>query len=127
MYDDRSQGFVITGDEQDAHELFQGLLDAIESDQAQVATAMEYDPLKLSEETETGAVGIFRKLGENAAIITSPVADEYSSPFCGTMTCRVENQKSKSPTRSTFFNNVTLYLPPIGNEQLSQFVVNFIH
>ena len=37
------------------------------------------------------------------------------------MTCRVENQapeSQSSPTRSTFFNNVTLYLPPRENQIL---------
>lgn len=39
--------------------------------------------------------------------------DESISPFCGTITSRVDNKvpSTNSPTRSTIFNNVTLYLP----------------
>ena len=120
----RSHGFVFTnGFEQDAHELFQGLLDALSETEKDV----EPDPLLLSEETtEESNPSVLRKLGSNA--VSSPTEEQL--PFIGTMTCRVENSEavSKSPTRSIFFNNVTLYLPtqtlpfqhPISLEYLLQ-------
>jgi ubiquitin carboxyl-terminal hydrolase 30 len=45
------------------------------------------------------------------------VAEEELSPFCGTLTSRVDKKKDEksSPTRSTIFNNVTLYLPRRGD------------
>lgn len=46
----RSQGFVVTGDEQDAHELVQGLLDVIESNQTAVLSPTE--PLSLTDFSE---------------------------------------------------------------------------
>ena len=47
----RSQGFVITGEEQDAHELVQGLLDVIESDQSNLSEASipRDNPLQLND------------------------------------------------------------------------------
>merc|ERR1712223_493190 len=57
----RSQGFVITGEEQDAHELVQGLLDVIESDQSNLETTSE-NPLQLFEDqTNTAVVTKFSK------------------------------------------------------------------
>ena len=120
----RSHGFQFTnGYEQDAHELFQGLLDAL----SETEKDAEPDPLLLSDEKmEDSNPSVVRKFGSNS--VSSPT--EEQSPFIGTMTCRVENSEavSKSPTRSIFFNNVTLYLPtqtlpfhqPISLEYLLQ-------
>lgn len=106
----RSLGYSLSGDEQDAHELFQGLLDAIESDNETFKE--QYDPGSLFDAVEGSSrlSGILSKHGE--AVFSRPMsALEDISPFSGTITSRVKKKENASPTRSTLFNSVTLYLP----------------
>ena len=109
----RSQGFVITGEEQDAHELVQGLLDVIESDRSNLETTSE-NPLQLFEDqTNTAVLTKFSKpgvalnrLGRHMRPFKSLSAcPEDLFPFRGsTVTC-VSNQKAeRSPAKSLTFN-----------------------
>jgi hypothetical protein len=80
--DFRAHGFVVTGNEQDAHELFQGLLDAIESDKdagydpsleelraRNLSDAVDLSVDKHTDQTSSNC-GIVNKLG--APILPSP-------------------------------------------------------
>ena len=66
----RSQGFVLTGEEQDAHELVQGLLDVIESDQNHLSQASKprENPLQLNDAQNDDSLaskpsGVLNRLG----------------------------------------------------------------
>jgi len=107
----RSLGYSLSGDEQDAHELFQGLLDAIENDKGDLNENSEpgslFDAVR---DCSSKSSGIVSKHGESISPRMAVVEDV--SPFSGTITSRVEKrQENASPTRSTLFNSVTLYLP----------------
>ena len=57
----RSQGFVITGEEQDAHELVQGLLDVIETDNN--TSESSQDPFDFGEDNPQSSSGVVNRLG----------------------------------------------------------------
>ena len=116
----RSQGFVLTGEEQDAHELVQGLLDVIESDEPEQIDALNDKVntlLRLEEDDQNVAIlpkkpgSVLNRLGGRFEPQNSSNL-EKEFPFSGTtMTCVNQNQKQRSPTKSLTFNNITLYLP----------------
>ena len=121
----RSQGFVLTGEEQDAHELVQGLLDVIESDEPEridasndkVNTLLLEDDQNVDMSPKPGSV-LNRLGGRFEPSNSSNLEKEF--PFTGTtMTCVNQNQKQRSPTKSLTFNNITLYLPSM-EERLVQ-------
>lgn len=96
--------------EEDAHEMFQGLIDAIESDHE----AIDDNPLALEEGMPLS--GLSRSGQPLRAPQLAGLLDE-PSPFRGTLTSRVDggDDPESSPTRSVVFNNITLYLPPTGS------------
>ena len=77
----RSHGFEFTnGYEQDAHELFQGLLDALSE-----KTGTGADPMRLSEgKTEETNPLILSKFGSNSTTKSVCSPTEEQSPFIGT-------------------------------------------
>ena len=68
IIDFRSLGYSLSGDEQDAHELFQGLLDAIENDRHILKENNEPGSLvdAMVENQTTKFTGIVNKIGEAA-------------------------------------------------------------
>ena len=69
IIDFRSLGYSLSGDEQDAHELFQGLLDAIENDRHILKENNEPASLvdaMMVENQSTKFTGIVNKIGEAA-------------------------------------------------------------
>merc|ERR1711971_1409556 len=97
----RSQGFVLTGEEQDAHELVQGLLDVIESDQNHLSQASKPS-------------GVLNRLGGRLEPLSTNSSFERIFPFTGSVVnCVNQNQKQRSPAKSLAFNNITLYLPSV--------------
>ena len=117
----RSQGFVITGEEQDAHELVQGLLDVIESDQSNLSEAsiLRDNPLQLNDaQNNDGLVskpgGVLNRLGGRLEPPSTNSSLEKIFPFTGSVVnCVNQNQKQRSPAKSLAFNNITLYLPSV--------------
>merc|ERR1712223_759177 len=117
----RSQGFVITGEEQDAHELVQGLLDVIESDQSHLSQASKpsENPLQLDDDQDDDGLdskpgGVLNRLGGRLEPPSTNSCLEKIFPFTGSVVnCVNQNQKQRSPAKSLAFNNITLYLPSV--------------
>lgn len=98
---------MATRAEEDAHEMFQGLIDAIESDHE----AIDDNPLGLEEGLPLSGLS---RSGQPLRAPHLPGLLDEPSPFRGTLTSRVDggDDPESSPTRSVVFNNITLYLPP---------------
>jgi len=117
----RSQGFVLTGEEQDAHELVQGLLDVIESDQNHLSQASKprENPLQLNDAQNDDSLaskpsGVLNRLGGRLEPLSTNSSFERIFPFTGSVVnCVNQNQKQRSPAKSLAFNNITLYLPSV--------------